>query len=294
MKPLAVLALTISLAASAAEALTWGDDIDQAVRKAAQDGKPVLVEFSAAWNPWCQALAEKTYPDEGVQDLLGRFVRVRVDAEKHPELMKRFKVEKVPTLIVLDAKGAEVRRIDGFKGITRMTQELSKGLMGDGTVLPPEAEPGQSDPQNPLPEMAKDMRQAKERLDAEDTGRGTQDLQQKLLTQLDELIEQAQQASSSSSGSGSGEPKPKPGGGQPQNSNGNGQGGGEKGATSSSNASRPTSQGNFNPVDQKAKDWGHLPPQEREKILQELRETYPPEYVEDIEKYFKQLSESGH
>ena len=40
-----------------------------------------------------------------------------------------------------------------------------------------------------------------------------------------------------------------------------------------------------------AKEWGNLPPQEREKILQELRQSYPPEYVEDIEKYFKGLSE---
>ena len=46
-------------------------------------------------------------------------------------------------------------------------------------------------------------------------------------------------------------------------------------------------------MDQKAKEWGSLPPQEREKILQELRENYPPEYVDDIEKYFKQLSEGG-
>ncbi len=191
-------ALLISLAALAAlagEALPWGEDIDQAVRKAAQDGKPVLVEFTAAWNPFGQALHEKTFPDESIQDLLGRFVRVRVDAEKHPELMKRFAVKEVPTLLVLDAQGAEVRRITGFKTITRMAQELSKGLMGDGKELPPETEEvRQSDPRNPLPEMAKDMRQAKERLDSEDTGRGTQDLQQKLLTQLDELIKQAQEA----------------------------------------------------------------------------------------------------
>ena len=39
--------------------------------------------------------------------------------------------------------------------------------------------------------------------------------------------------------------------------------------------------------------WGTLPAQEREKILQDMRETYPQEYVDYIEKYFKQLSESG-
>lgn len=44
---------------------------------------------------------------------------------------------------------------------------------------------------------------------------------------------------------------------------------------------------------EKAAQWGNLPPQEREKILQTLRETYPQEYVEYVEKYFKQLSDSG-
>ena len=43
----------------------------------------------------------------------------------------------------------------------------------------------------------------------------------------------------------------------------------------------------------KAANWGNLPPAEREQILQGLRDTYPQEYVEYIEKYFKQLSDQG-
>ena len=43
----------------------------------------------------------------------------------------------------------------------------------------------------------------------------------------------------------------------------------------------------------KAAKWGDLPAAEREQILQGLRETYPQEYVEYIEKYFKQLSDQG-
>ena len=228
MKPLAILAvLALSTRVLGAEPLSWEEDVDQAIQKAAKEEKPVLVEFSAAWNPWCQALHEKTLPDDSIQDLLGRYIRIRVDAEKHPELMKRFGVKDVPTLVLLDAKGAEIRRVNGFQAIPRMAQELSKGLLGDGTPLPPETEaPRQSDPNNPLPGMAKDMRQAKERLESEDTGRGTMDIQQKLLTQLEELIKQAQQASSSSpSSGGSGKPKPGEGQGQPQHSNDPGKGG---------------------------------------------------------------------
>ncbi len=43
----------------------------------------------------------------------------------------------------------------------------------------------------------------------------------------------------------------------------------------------------------KAAAWGNLPETERQKILQGLRETYPQEYVDYIEKYLKQLSEGG-
>ena len=43
----------------------------------------------------------------------------------------------------------------------------------------------------------------------------------------------------------------------------------------------------------KAAKWGDLPQAEREKILQSLRDTYPQEYVDYIEKYFKQLSDEG-
>ncbi len=197
MNRIAVLSVLLASAATtvlASEAVSWDEDIDQAVQKAAKDRKPVLVEFSAAWNPFGQALHEKTFPDESIQDLMGRYILVRVDVEKHPELKTRFAVKSVPTLLVLDAKGTEIRRMSGFQTIARLAQELSRGLLGDGTALPPEAEALQSDPENPLPGMAKDMQKAKDRLDSEDTGRGTQDLQQNLLTQLDEMIKQAQKA----------------------------------------------------------------------------------------------------
>lgn len=44
---------------------------------------------------------------------------------------------------------------------------------------------------------------------------------------------------------------------------------------------------------EKAAKWGDLPPAERDQILQSLRDVYPQEYVDYIEKYFKQLSEEG-
>ena len=64
--------------------LPWGDDLEQGLQEARKAGKGVLVDFSASWCGWCKKLEQDTFPDPLVQDLLGRYVRVRVDADKHP------------------------------------------------------------------------------------------------------------------------------------------------------------------------------------------------------------------
>lgn len=44
-------------------------------------------------------------------------------------------------------------------------------------------------------------------------------------------------------------------------------------------------------VQEIAKEWGNMTPTQRVEILQQMRDTYPQEYVDYIEKYFKGLSE---
>jgi thioredoxin-like negative regulator of GroEL len=206
MKILTGIVLGLALSAFGAQAeekgvLPWGADLAQGLAQAKQDGKPVVVDFSASWCGWCKKLEQDTFPDPGVQDLLGRYVRVRVDADTHPELVTQYGVKGLPTLLLLDSSGRTIRRVDGFRGAERLAQELRMGLAGDATPSAPLPTPKggdrppaqQGDMENPLPAMAEQMSKVKVRLESEETGKGTQEMQEQLLAQLEEMIKQAEQ-----------------------------------------------------------------------------------------------------
>jgi thiol-disulfide isomerase/thioredoxin len=88
---------------------------DGAALTAADIGGPLgeratLVQFSSAFCAPCRAtrrvLAEVSDMVEGVR-------HVEIDAEAHLALMRRLHIEKTPTVLVLDAAGAVVRRAAG-------------------------------------------------------------------------------------------------------------------------------------------------------------------------------------
>ena len=143
---------------------------------------------------------------------------------------------------------------------------------------------GEVTPDGELTGMARRMEEAKARLEAEETGRGTQKMQEELLAELDRLILQAAPpVPDPKHCDASTAPKPAPGMSEACRDP-------KEGAPVSVNAKRPSDPGGFHPVETTARGWADLPPQEREGILQELRENYPPEYAEDIVTYFRQLA----
>jgi tetratricopeptide (TPR) repeat protein len=126
-------------------------------------------------------------------------------------------------------------------------------------------------------EVADLMTFSARRLEVGDTGSQVQGRQEKIVALLDKLIEDAEEAEK--------------GGGGGANSGNNGapnapmpkemlpQGGtGEEGVLRESRWARP------------GDAWGAMPPAERERVLQALRESFPPRYRALVEQYYEELA----
>ncbi len=72
--------------------------------------EPMLLYFNAAWCPYCISFENKTLYKPQVENALHDVIKVRLDADKDPELFQTYGVESMPKLLVVypDKSTAEI------------------------------------------------------------------------------------------------------------------------------------------------------------------------------------------
>ena len=77
-----------------------------AFARAAHEAKPVLLSITAAWCRACHEMDRTTYADPAViAEIRERFVPVRVDADRRPDINERYNLGGWPTTAFLTAGG---------------------------------------------------------------------------------------------------------------------------------------------------------------------------------------------
>jgi thiol:disulfide interchange protein len=97
-------------------AIEWESDMPSALERARSEGKPVLVNFYADWCVWCKRLESTTLRDAKVASVLrNEVVPLSLDVDgAGKELSQEYRVDGLPTILVLDVSGAEIGRIPGY------------------------------------------------------------------------------------------------------------------------------------------------------------------------------------
>lgn len=96
--------------------VVWEHDWDAAFARARSEGKPVLVNFYAEWCVWCKHLESVTFRDSKVAHMLaGEVVPLALDMDKvSVDLLRQYRIEAPPTILLLDVDGSELGRIPGY------------------------------------------------------------------------------------------------------------------------------------------------------------------------------------
>ncbi len=86
----------------------------EALAKAKADGKPLVLDFTAAWCAPCQKMKQETFPDERVAPLLKRFIVIEVDTDRYPGLAKKLGVVGLPDIRLLSLDGSTEKKLLGY------------------------------------------------------------------------------------------------------------------------------------------------------------------------------------
>lgn len=96
-------------------------ELDQAIAQAAQQGRPVMLDFYADWCVSCKEMEHLTFTDPAVRTRLGRAVLLQADVTANNEadraLLKRFGLFGPPGIVFYDARGQLLPgvRVIGFQ-----------------------------------------------------------------------------------------------------------------------------------------------------------------------------------
>lgn len=126
---------TPSLASGSFHTLKSLSELQQAIKNAATQNKPVLVDLYADWCVACKEFEHITFANPDVQRVMAQFVLLKVDVtamtKADQELLDHYQVIGLPTLLLFDKTGEEVKqsRITGFMGPQDFQQHLT-ALLG--------------------------------------------------------------------------------------------------------------------------------------------------------------------
>ena len=165
---------------SMAAEIPWSTNIEDALQRAAANGQPVLMEFTADWCVFCKKMEKNTFTNADVAQRISRdFVAVKVDADQNKDLVKDLGIKGLPAILIVSPDLKVIERISGFQ----TPEALIPKLDAVTAAHPPQGRPAtmvssQNPPQHPTnrasqqqesfePEAAEPSRPARKELEFE-------------------------------------------------------------------------------------------------------------------------------
>ena len=106
--------------------ISWLTDLPPALAKAKETGRPIMIDFYADWCGPCKMLDAQTYSDDRVAEASTNLVMVRIDVDRNQLLASRYRVESIPTIVVLNSEGNEMNREVGFIRVEPMLAMMER------------------------------------------------------------------------------------------------------------------------------------------------------------------------
>ena len=128
---LIIAASVYFLIPSSHEKPDWKVFTEEEYQKSLNNGEKIVIDFYADWCIPCKELDKLTFSEKNVLNEFKNYTLYKVDmtqtlSEKNEELRKKFNILGMPTVLLIDSKGKEVKRITGFVNAEEFLDLLQK------------------------------------------------------------------------------------------------------------------------------------------------------------------------
>ena len=138
MKTIMMVGLCMALTASGdAEIKFLRGKLAEAVNKAEETKKPIMVDFITDWCRWCDTLDARTYSNANVADYINKHVvPIKIDSEKGEgiDIAKKYGVMAYPTILFIHPNGDEIDRILGYVPTEPFLKTVTDYVNGVNTI----------------------------------------------------------------------------------------------------------------------------------------------------------------
>jgi thiol:disulfide interchange protein DsbD len=105
--------------------INWNTDLNTAFGQAQASNKMVFADFYADWCHYCKQMDSETYTDINVQQRIAQsYIAVKIDTDDHPDLSSQYGIYGLPTIIIFDSNGQEIKRIEGYQSASQLLSQL--------------------------------------------------------------------------------------------------------------------------------------------------------------------------
>ncbi|VTT99572.1 protein disulfide-isomerase : Uncharacterized protein OS=Planctomyces maris DSM 8797 GN=PM8797T_14179 PE=4 SV=1: Thioredox_DsbH [Gemmataceae bacterium] len=110
---------------AADEPTAWDTDYARVREAATATDRPILLSIGSTSCGWCTKLHATTFRDREVIATLDRgFVTGKIDAGRHPDLVRALGVKVYPTLVIAAPDGKILHTVEGYQTAEEMNRTL--------------------------------------------------------------------------------------------------------------------------------------------------------------------------
>lgn len=140
-----LLVIVLFWSAGSVHATEWFSDLDAGIAQARKLSRPIFVDFMAPWCGYCRRMRTDVFSTPDFKNQAASFVLVRVNVDESLD-GRRFRVEGLPTMVLLDRNGYLLGRLDGYTELAPllrvMREALTKSSIEDRLVREARERPG--------------------------------------------------------------------------------------------------------------------------------------------------------